>query len=125
MKLVVRQPKVLVPAAIILLAGFVFAMGDHPVSTGPAEGTTFVGAAATQPASSYLRIGTFNIDGGQGLDDKVDLERTASCMQKLDFIGMNEVHGFVFASPQNQAIVLGDLLHLPSSICASRKALGP
>jgi endonuclease/exonuclease/phosphatase family metal-dependent hydrolase len=100
--------------ALLLLAGVVFAIGDHPVSTGPAEGTHFNGAPATRAAGSrFLRLATFNIDSGQGLDGKVDLARTASCMQRIDFIGMNEVHGFLWGEPKNQAETLSNLLHLP------------
>ena len=99
---------------LLCLAAIVYAIGNHPLSTGPAEGTQFVGIATTQPAGPFLKIGTFNIDGGEGVEDhRVDLDRTASCMQKLDFIGMNEVHGFVFADPPNQAITLGQCLHMP------------
>ena len=100
--------------ALLAVAGVVYAFGDHPVPTGPAEGSTFEGVPATRPSGSrYLMLGTFNIDSGQGLDGKTDLARTASCMQKLDFIGMNEVHGFLWGQPKNQAIELSQYLELP------------
>jgi endonuclease/exonuclease/phosphatase family metal-dependent hydrolase len=110
-----KRLRTLIPLlALLIVAGIVYAIGDHPVTTGPAEGTHFDGAPATRQATSrQLLIGTFNIDGGQGLDEKVDLARTANCMQKLDFVGMNEVHGFLWGDPPNQAIALSELLHLP------------
>ncbi len=119
-----RSWKVLFPVAIVLVSGIVFAIGNHPVTTGPAEGSQFIGVASTQPSNQYLRIGTFNIDGGEGLDGKLDLDRTASCMQKMNFIGMEEVHGFIFAEPPNQAIALGELLHLPYLYAPAEKRWG-
>ncbi len=41
------------------------------------------------------------------------ISRTARCLQHLDFIGLNEVHGGLFADPPNQAISLGGILNLP------------
>lgn len=92
----------------------VYGVGDYPRSTGPAEGSHFDGVPATQQAGNrYLLVATFNIDSGQGLDGKTDLHRTAKCLQKIDFIGMNEVHGFHWGEPKNQAEALSDILHLP------------
>ena len=109
-----RFRRVIPVVALLVLAGIVYAIGDHPVSTGPAEGSQFGGPPATQQADKhFLRIGTFNIDSGQGLDGKVDLVRTTKCLQRLDFIGMNEVHGFLWGEPKNQAVTLSGLLHLP------------
>lgn len=110
--------------AVLILGGIGFAFGNRVVSTGDAQGTAFFGIPATQPTSPYLRVGTFNIDGGQGLDGVVDLARTARCMQKLDFIGMNEVHGFIFEQPPNQAEALSPLLHLPGLWVPAEKRWG-
>ncbi len=71
-----------------------------------------MGSAPAMLPHDSLRIGTFNIDGGEGTDGKVDLARTAKCLQRLDVIGLEEVHGFS-GDPPNQAISLGGLLHLP------------
>jgi endonuclease/exonuclease/phosphatase family metal-dependent hydrolase len=45
-------------------------------------------------------------------------------MQKLDFIGMNEVHGFLWGDPPNQAITLGQCLHLPYLYVPAEKQWG-
>jgi len=45
------------------------------------------------PTTRTFRIGTFNIDGGQGADDRVDLHRTASQCKYCDLLGLQEVHG--------------------------------
>ena len=100
-------------AVISLITAAVFLYLNRRISTGSTAGDHFIGTPTTRPSGPYLRVGTFNIDGGQGLDGKTDLARTARCEQKLDFIGMNEVHGFVFQQPINQAITLSSLLHLP------------
>jgi endonuclease/exonuclease/phosphatase family metal-dependent hydrolase len=84
----------------------------QPSAVGPAEGTSLLGPATRPTAGDTLRLGTFNIDGGQGLDEQVDLARTAKCLQRLDVIGLQEVHGFS-GDPPNQAVPLGGLLHLP------------
>jgi endonuclease/exonuclease/phosphatase family metal-dependent hydrolase len=109
---------------VLCIAGIVYAIGNHRLSTGPAQGTEFSGFASTQPSGPFLRIGTFNIDGGQGTDGRVDLDRTASCMQQLNFIGMNEVHGFVFGTPQNQAFPLSQALHMPYLYVPAEKQWG-
>jgi len=96
--------------ALLIAGGWWFSL---PTSTGPANGTALLGNPASAPTGSSLRLGTFNIDGGQGIDGIVDLSRTARCMQHLDFIGMNEVHGFAGTDPANQAEILSGLLHLP------------
>jgi endonuclease/exonuclease/phosphatase family metal-dependent hydrolase len=110
--------------SLIFVLGIVFAIGNHRVSTGNAEGSEFIGTPSTQPTNPYLRVGTFNIDGGEGADGRIDLARTASCMQKMNFIGMNEVHGFLFADPPNQAITLGQCLHLPYLYVPAEKQWG-
>ena len=102
----------------------IFVAENHPVTTGPAEGWAFIGQPPTQPSGPYLRIATFNIDGGQGLDGKVDLERTARCMQNIDFAAMNEVHGCKWGEPQNQAISLARLLHMPYLYVPSERQWG-
>jgi endonuclease/exonuclease/phosphatase family metal-dependent hydrolase len=99
---------------LLVILTITYLVGDHPVSTGPAEGTKFSGPPATRSASSdRLMIATFNIDSGKGEDGKVDLARTARCLQMPDFVGMNEVHGFLWGEPKNQAETLSNLLHLP------------
>ncbi len=53
----------------------------------------FSGQTATSRPAATLRVGTFNIHGGQGGDGKSDLARTAAALRGLDLIGLNEVHG--------------------------------
>jgi endonuclease/exonuclease/phosphatase family metal-dependent hydrolase len=118
------RSKIIAGVLMIVIVAITIALVGQVHSTGPAEGTSFIGTSATQPSGPYLRIGTFNIDGGQGLDEKTDLKRTASCMQKLNFIGMNEVHGFMFFNPPNQAIILGQFLNLPYLYVPSERRWG-
>ena len=109
-------------AGLLIVLTVVYLVGNRSVSTGGAEGTSFVDPPGGRPASrptsrpinpGWLKIATFNIDSGKGVDDKVDLARTASCLQQVDFAGLNEVHGFLGGEPKNQAVTLSELLHLP------------
>jgi endonuclease/exonuclease/phosphatase family metal-dependent hydrolase len=84
---------------VLSAAAIMFWTGFHKTCSGPAEGTGFTG--------------TFNIDGGQGLDDKVDLSRTADVIRGCDLIGLNEVHGPAFGEAHDQAFELGQLLNMP------------
>ncbi len=107
---VLRGSAVVLIVALIAVGGIAWA--GRARSTGPAVGGGLVGPPATAPAGDDLMLGTFNIDGGQGTDEKVDLARTAKSLQHLDVIGMQEVHGDG-GSPPDQARPLGELLHLP------------
>ncbi|HSV13628.1 MAG TPA: endonuclease/exonuclease/phosphatase family protein [Tepidisphaeraceae bacterium] len=113
---------VLIPLIVIAAVAWWVTL---PVSTGPAEGSSFPGIAATQPVvPSTLRIATFNIDGGRGTDGVVDLERTARSLQRIDFVGLNEVHNDLFGSQQNQAASLAAPLHTPGLFVPSERRLG-
>jgi endonuclease/exonuclease/phosphatase family metal-dependent hydrolase len=104
----------IVVVGVVLVLGIVAYLG-RATPAGPASGQTFFGTApAYTPHGSTLRLGTFNIDGGEGHDNGiVDLSRTAKSLQKLDFIGLEEVHGFGGEVPTNQAAELSSLLKLP------------
>jgi endonuclease/exonuclease/phosphatase family metal-dependent hydrolase len=120
-----RRNRWLLLVLLVLIAAVAIVFTSiPPVSTGSAQGTAFIGPAATQPTGTELGIGTFNIDGGQGLDGVTDLARTARCMQKLDFIGMEEVHGFYVGDPPNQEVILSSLLHLPGLWVPTEKRFG-
>jgi endonuclease/exonuclease/phosphatase family metal-dependent hydrolase len=103
-----------VTVVALAVAGSGVAYLGRVVPAGPAEGMVFNGPAVPAPAGPTLKLGTFNIDGGEGVDDHVvKLDRTAKSLQRLDFIGLQEVHGFADDPPDNQAITLGGLLKLP------------
>ncbi|MDB5389393.1 MAG: Endonuclease/exonuclease/phosphatase [Planctomycetaceae bacterium] len=81
--------------------------------TGPASGTTFHGSApVTAGLPKRFKIATFNIHGGYGLDGRLDLKRTAECLQGMDFIGLNEVRGVTAFNSRGQAEQLGELLEM-------------
>ncbi len=54
-----------------------------------------------------IRFGTFNIHGGKGIDGRRDLDRVAECLRDLDFVALNEVHGWSALSGSDQAELLG------------------
>ncbi len=82
---------------LVLLAGFWVAQRRVPL--GPAAGGPFgsvpmsaTTTAAATPAGDWLRVATFNIHGGRGADDRLELGRTAAAMNDFDLIWLNEVH---------------------------------
>lgn len=78
---------------------------------GEGRGTKFEGSThETKPLPRRFRVGTFNIHGGYGLDGRLDLARTAACLQNLDFVGMNEVRGGGSGDRRSQAEQLARLL---------------
>jgi endonuclease/exonuclease/phosphatase family metal-dependent hydrolase len=54
-----------------------------------------------------IRFGSFNIHGGTGADGRRDLARVAECLGDLDFVALNEVHGWSALSGSDQAELLG------------------
>jgi endonuclease/exonuclease/phosphatase family metal-dependent hydrolase len=54
-----------------------------------------------------VRLGAFNIHGGTGIDGHRDLDRVAECLRDLDFVALNEVHGWSALSGSDQAELLG------------------
>lgn len=96
-----------------LLVTTFISYGSKRVSVGPDSGSGLggvVAAATAEPA--MLRVATFNIHGGKGLDGRRDLGRTAQLLQsrRLDIIGLNEVHGTCLLTTQHQAARLGQML---------------
>ena len=70
------------------------ASGFRRMPTPQAEGTSVFGQVK-RPASTrpVLRVGTFNIQSGYGLDHRKDLDRTAACIRPCGLVGLNEVTG--------------------------------
>jgi len=62
---------------------------------------------------SSLRVASFNIRAGRGIDGDTDLIRTANLLGSFDVIGLNEVRGKLYGSPGNQAEELARILQLP------------
>jgi len=58
-------------------------------------------------ARPTIRFGTFNIHGGTGTDGRRDLDRVAEDLRGLDFVALNEVHGWSALSGSDQAELLG------------------
>jgi endonuclease/exonuclease/phosphatase family metal-dependent hydrolase len=116
-----RFIRILFIALLIVGVGFWFGRAKP---TGPAEGTHLNGAADAHPSSTSLRIATFNIDGGYGTDDQFDLNRTARCLQRLDFIGLNEVHGDLMGIAIDQAQILSAKLKLPYLFVPAERRFG-
>jgi endonuclease/exonuclease/phosphatase family metal-dependent hydrolase len=89
----------------------------HGADRTPADATTPLvlrgDALAVASGRSSLRIGTFNIHGGRGDGQPVDLEATASVLRtaNLDLAGLYEVRGDFTT---DQAEELGELLDAQS-----------
>jgi endonuclease/exonuclease/phosphatase family metal-dependent hydrolase len=70
----------------------------------------FTGARTAERASAELTIATYNIRHGRGMDNVVDLQRTAAALRALnaDVIGLQEVDRMVQRSGhEDEAAVLG------------------
>lgn len=71
-------------------------------------------ALGCQPVEQVtLRVVTYNIRHGRGMDGEVDLERTAAVLRGLnpDIVALQEVdNGVARSGSQDQAAVLGELL---------------
>lgn len=58
-------------------------------------------------ATKRMRVSTYNIHRGKGVDRIFDLSRTASVLQGADIIGMNEVAGPSLLGTSDQAEIIG------------------
>jgi endonuclease/exonuclease/phosphatase family metal-dependent hydrolase len=100
----------------ILLAAitvtFAIAAGSIRRPAGDAEGmsigVSYQGGAARP---SRLRLASFNMHSGVGLDRKLDLNRTAELLDGFDLIWLNEVRGGMWGDGQTEE--LGRLLPMP------------
>jgi len=89
------------------------ASGFRRMPTPQAEGTSVFGQVMRPPSTRpILRVGTFNIQSGYGLDHRTDLDRTAACIRDCDLVGLNEVAGPSFGEVRSQAQILGEKVGL-------------
>ena len=98
-----RAPFVLLIMIVGMLAGREF-LGM--------SGTQDEKAAATTRPRATIRVLSYNIRRGIGMDDKLDLERTAAFIKKLDcdFVALQEIDDRTRRSKGvNQAVRLGEL----------------
>lgn len=96
--------------AISLVAHIAVASIRHPV--GPRYGDGIHGSPPnTTITPGELRIATWNIHRGKGLDGRRDLSRTVKYLRGFDIAGLNEVGG-EFWPKQDQAATLGTRLHM-------------
>lgn len=106
----------LIPLGVALLVVVLILIGffGQELPAGPADGTHLNGSASSLNLAERrtIRVGTFNIHGARGLDGVRDLDRIASQIENLDFIGLNEVHGVSLVKP-HQAEYLGRKLQMP------------
>ena len=106
-------------AGLLLLAvvGLLVWNGSRITPADPTERLALngnYGTHQTLPQKTF-RIGAMNIQGGKGLDARRDLGRIAVCLQGLDLVGLNEVHGGGWCGLcQNQADKLGEQLYMQS-----------
>jgi len=97
--------------AIVLVALAIYWAGERRVPAGAAEGATLSGAIVTPRASgSSLRVGSFNIHAGKGIDGQRSIQRTADCLRGMDLVALNEVAGGRPWEDWNQSQQLGEAL---------------
>jgi endonuclease/exonuclease/phosphatase family metal-dependent hydrolase len=88
-----------------------------PAAIGPAAGVSLncdnnVGVSPATAGGRTLRIGSFNIHGCKGVDGRRDVDRVAKCLEGLDFVALQEVHGPRLWQKLDQAGELGRRLGL-------------
>ncbi len=99
--------------ALGLAAAFVYASSLRR-PTGPDAGVALhVPTSRSDDGDATLRIGTFNIHGGRGVDGELNLGRIADTLRGLDFAGLNEVRGGLTVDGVDQAASLGQSLSMP------------
>ncbi len=89
--------------------------GYRRVPCGAETGTAFYGESTPDAAveKKCIRVGSFNIHGGEGRDGRLDLQRTAACLQGLDLVALNEVYGRFYWESAGQAELLARKLSMP------------
>ena len=89
--------------------------GSSPGGSSPGAPSDRAATASTELGSgAVLRLGTFNIASGRGLDGRTDIRRAAGLIRSADLVGLNEVRGQLLGTPQNQADALGEILAVRS-----------
>ena len=105
----------LVLLLIAALAVLIYARLGGPLP--PREGKDIhwdhVPEANRKPASpDILKIASFNIQYGRGLDQQLDLNRTASVISGCDLVALQEVDGPGLLATRNQARKLAQILSM-------------
>jgi endonuclease/exonuclease/phosphatase family metal-dependent hydrolase len=63
--------------------------------------------SSAETVQKTLRVATFNLHGGKGLDGREDLSRSAKLLENLDFIALQEARGPGFLGGDDQPTLLG------------------
>ncbi|MHB8901229.1 MAG: endonuclease/exonuclease/phosphatase family protein [Thermoguttaceae bacterium] len=87
--------------------------GERRTPTGACSGE---GIGKGELAVSF-QVATFNIHGCKGTDGRLDPARVARCLEGVDIIGLNEVHGSSWSEPSDQASHLDELRGVPGTSC--------
>ncbi len=108
------RPRRLIGWALWIVLVAVMYVGFSKWPTGYASGDATTFTATTQPIhfqkGDILKVATFNIHSGIGLDNKKDLARIAGLLDGFDLVGLQETRGYIIAKPQ--AAELGEILKL-------------
>jgi endonuclease/exonuclease/phosphatase family metal-dependent hydrolase len=119
-----RPRRAALPALAMLLVAIavvVALVGSRRERAEPRSGQALAGRSlALAHVPPRIRVASFNIQSGRGLDGKTDLSRTAALLRSFDLIGLNEAQGHVFG-PEHQPAELGRMLELPHLFAASER----
>jgi endonuclease/exonuclease/phosphatase family metal-dependent hydrolase len=107
--------RTLFAVAALVAAGCASQAERAPRATPGGQRTADSGQPGTRPAQPELalRVVSYNIRHGRGMDGEVDLERTAAVLRRLDpdIVGLQEVDDGVERSGRvRQHLLLGELL---------------
>ncbi len=102
-----RLPLILLIVGVCV--GLVWIEGYYHWPTDAASGQGVMGTLPPiTPGKTTFRIATFNMHSGVGADDVFNFQRTIETVRDTDFCGLNEVRGWFFHRPANQAQELAD-----------------
>ncbi len=111
-----RRRRLLIGAILAIIFGAAALVGSLRFPTSRIDVPP---AGTVRPFSSpTLRVATFNIHSGIGIDGRLDLERTAAELKDFDLIGLNEVRGD-YSPGKDQASHLARLLRINAIFAAS------
>ncbi len=91
--------------AIVGVVGTFVGIGSIRTPTGPADGTSIHGTAASPAANvpDVIRVASFNIHSGRSETGHLDLTLTARTLEGFDLAGLYEVRGGMLESSPSQA----------------------
>ncbi len=112
----------LIIVGLVLVFGVVIGSGLDRSPPDFTKELKLEGTVSDKPLNSpTLKVASFNIHGGVGLDGQEDLSRVTSLLQGFHLIGMYEVHNQNFGFNDHMAKEIGQKLGMASTFSATEQ----